>query len=141
MRKARRDPTATNTVHFACFDCRKAFKQRGSSNWDPAVPERPYPCPECKRPMSRLGRYFKSPPQRAIRQWLKVELLYRHGERFESGYLGLGTKCRTLAATVAYLAGPARSEAEVRGVLESIRASRSRAQRQAEPGTSSDGGA
>jgi hypothetical protein len=136
--KARREPTATNTVHFACFDCRKAFKQRGSSNWNPDVPARPFPCPDCKQPMTRLGRYFKAPPQRAARQWQKVELLFRHGERFESGYLGLGDKCRTLAATVAYLAGPSRSEAEVRAVLENIRAMRSRAQRHAEPGAAVD---
>jgi hypothetical protein len=77
--KARRKPTVTNSVHFACFDCRKAFKQRGSSNWDPEVPQRSFLCPECKRPMTRLGRYFKAPPQRAKRQWLKVELLYHYG--------------------------------------------------------------
>jgi hypothetical protein len=29
--------------------------------------------------MTRLGRYFKAPPQRAKRQWLKVELLYHYG--------------------------------------------------------------
>jgi hypothetical protein len=124
MAKARREPTATNTVHFACFGCRKAFKQRGSSNWDPDVPQRPFPCPGCKRPMTRLGRYFKAPPQRAARQWLKVELLYHYGERFESGRLGLGDKCRTLAATVAHLAGPSRPAAEVRAVLADIQAAR-----------------
>lgn len=126
MAKARSEPTATNTVHFACFECRKGFKQRGSSNWDPDVPKRPFPCPECKRPMTRLGRYFKAPPQRAAWQWLKVELLYRCGERFESGYLGLGDKCRTLAATVTYLSGPSRTVAEVRAVLADIRAKRAR---------------
>ena len=113
-----------NTVHFACFGCRKAFKQRGSSNWDAAVPERPFPCPDCKNPMARLGRYFKAPPKRASRQWLKVELLYHYGERFESGGSKLGTRCSTLGSTVAYLAGPNRPEDEVRTCLERIRASR-----------------
>lgn len=127
--KPKRGPTATNTVHFACFDCRKAFKQRGSSNWNPDVPARPYPCPECKQPMVRLGRYFKAPPQRATRQWLKVELLHHYGERFESGYLGLGSKCRTLPATITYLVSLARPESEVRAVLENIGVSRSRGAR------------
>ena len=131
MAKARREQTATNTVHFACFDCRKAFKQRGSSNWDHTLPHRPFPCPECKQPMVRLGRYFKAPPQRADKQWLKVELLHHYGERFESGYLGLGSKCRTLPATVTYLSGLARPEAEVRAVLKTMRASRSRPKRHA----------
>jgi len=76
-------PTATNRVHFACFACRKAFKQRGSSNWDSNVPERPFPCPECKAPMIRLGRYFKAPRRQAVRAWREVEQLYREGARFD----------------------------------------------------------
>jgi hypothetical protein len=134
LTKSRHEPTATNTVHFACFDCRKAFKQRGSSNWDPEVPPRPFPCPECERPMVRLGRYFKAPPRRATRQWLKVELLHHYGERFESGYLGLGRKCRTLPDAVMYLAGPGRAASDVRAALEGIRATRSGAGRRAKPG-------
>jgi hypothetical protein len=89
--------------------------------------------------MVRLGRYFKAPPQRATRQWLKVELLYHYGERFESGYLKLDSKCRTLPDTVAYLASPDRPVSEVRAVLESIRVLRSRAKRQTKPGTATDG--
>jgi hypothetical protein len=74
--------------------------------------------------MLRLGRYFKAPSQRAARQWLKVELLYHYGERFEAGHSGLGRKCRTLAGTVAYLVGSSRPEAKVRAVLQSIQALR-----------------
>lgn len=76
-------PTATNRVHFACFVCRKTFKQPGSSNWDSNVPERPFPCPECKQPMARMGRHFKAPRQQAIRKWQVVERLYLAGERFD----------------------------------------------------------
>jgi hypothetical protein len=85
---------------------------------------RPFPCPDCKNLMARLGRYFKVPPKRVSRQWLKVELSYHYGERFESGGLKLGTRCRTLGSTVTYLAGPNRPEDEVRTCLERIRASR-----------------
>lgn len=126
MARTPREPSPTDTVHFACFACRKAFKQRGSSNWDPDVPQRPFPCPECKQPMQRFGRYFQPPPQRAARQWLKVELLFHFGERFESGTLALGNRCRTLHDTVAYLTGPTRPEAEVRAALERIRKTRTR---------------
>jgi hypothetical protein len=118
-------PTASNTVHFACFNCRKAFKQRGSSNWDTQVPLRPFQCPDCKHPMARLDRYFKAPSQRASRQWLKVELLYHYGERFWSGRSGLNSKCRNLPLAVVYLAASGKPESEVRAVLESIRARRS----------------
>ena len=76
-------PTVTNRAHFACFACRKTFKQPGSSNWDSNVPERPFPCPECKQPMARMGRHFKAPRQRAVRAWQNVERLYRAGERFD----------------------------------------------------------
>jgi hypothetical protein len=76
-------PKATNKVHFACFTCRKTFKQLGSSNWDNNVPVRPFPCPECKQPMACMGRYFKAPPQRRVKLWQQVERLYRSGERFD----------------------------------------------------------
>jgi hypothetical protein len=71
--------------------------------------------------MVRLGRYFKAPPQRAARQWLKVKLLYSYGERFESGNLGLGSKCRSLAMTVVYLIEQGHAESEVRARLENLR--------------------
>ncbi len=83
MRPGSGVPTATSRVHFACFRCRKAFKQAGSSNWDSNVPERPFPCPECKRLMARMGRHFKAPRQRAVRAWQEVERLYLAGERFD----------------------------------------------------------
>ena len=76
-------PSATNKVHFACFACRKTFKQLGSSNWDSNVPERPFPCPECKLPMSRMGRHFKAPSRRSVKGWAAVESSYRSGERFD----------------------------------------------------------
>jgi hypothetical protein len=76
-------PKATNRVHFACFNCRKSYKQPGSSNWDSNIPERPFPCPECKQPMARMGRYFRAPRQQALRNWREVKRLYDEGERFD----------------------------------------------------------
>ena len=135
-------PKPTNKVHFACFTCRKAFKQQGSSNWDRNVPERPFPCPNCKWPMVRLGRYFKAPPQRAGRQWLKVELLYRFGERFEFFYPNEGGRvsfqCRSLASAVGYLMGLGYPKSEVQECLESIRASHQRNSGRAEPSAAPD---
>ena len=83
MREGLGKATATNKAHFACFACRKTFKQAGSSNWDSNVIERPFPCPDCKQPMVRLGRHFKAPSQRAVRAWREVERRYRNGERFD----------------------------------------------------------
>lgn len=83
MRAGSGVPSASNKVHFACFACRKSFKQPGSSNWDSNVPDRPFPCPECKRPMARMGRHFKAPPRRSSKDWARVESEYLGGERFD----------------------------------------------------------
>lgn len=114
--------SATNTVHFACFECRRSLKQRGSSNWDPTVPHRGFPCPDCHGEMVRLGRHFKAPVKRAIRQWLKVELLYAYGERFSASRSGLGSACPTLSAAVAYLVNAGHARSDVRTTLATIRA-------------------
>jgi hypothetical protein len=111
----------TNKVHFACFDCRKAFKQRGSSNWDATIPQRAFQCPCCMQPMVRLGRYFKAPRQHAVRQWLKVELLYHYGECFEASTLKLDVKCSNLVNTVAYLASAGHPADEVQACLQQLK--------------------
>ena len=113
-----------NSVHFACFQCRKAFKQPESSDWDASVPERPFACPECKQPMTRLGRYFKAPRKQATREWLKVELLLHFGERFIEGNTGLAKHCPTLPATIAYLTETGHPAEHVRRVLQEIRTKR-----------------
>lgn len=62
--------------HYACFSCRKAFKQP----FDSSRPERP--CPQCGRLMPNMGTDFKAPPQKDIEQWRKVEALALAGVRF-----------------------------------------------------------
>ncbi len=110
-----------NKVHFACFDCRSCFKQPNSSNWNPDVERRSQVCPKCKSEMVRLGRYFKAPSKRAIRQWLKVELLHEFGERFCSGNSGLDRSCSSLSATISYLIECGHDESEVLARLQRIR--------------------
>lgn len=70
--------------HFACFACRKAFKQPGSET-SGVEAERPFPCPQCGEPMAVVGRDFQAPPQRAEKQWLLVEVLHSFGVIFEPG--------------------------------------------------------
>lgn len=72
----------SNKVRFACFACRRMFKQQGSSYWDDCIPDRPYPCPERKQDMARIGPFFKAPRKTAVRYWRKLEQLYQAGERF-----------------------------------------------------------
>lgn len=71
--------------------------------------------------MTRLGRYFKAPPQRAARQWLKVELLYQFGEQFWDGNSGLGKKCDTLSSTIRYLIDCGHDKSDIRKRLQGIR--------------------
>jgi hypothetical protein len=73
--------------------------------------------------MGKLGNYFKAPPQRATRQWIKVELLYRYGIRFDFRNTRTTEDWRTLASTVRSLSGN-RSLAYVRKQLNQIRALR-----------------
>jgi hypothetical protein len=71
--------------------------------------------------MVRMGRYFKAPPARARQQWLKVELLYRYGERFWAGNSGLSRSCRNLRSTIEYLTGQGHSVDDVRWQLDQLR--------------------
>jgi len=93
--------------HFACFNCRKAFKQQGSekaAGVAEAQPLRPFPCPECGRPMAVMGRDFEAPPQRDRTGWLVAELLQSFGVIFEPGICGPGHRPRRLREAVAFLA-------------------------------------
>jgi hypothetical protein len=114
-------PKPTNKATFACFHCRKALKQAGSSAWDPNVTERLCVCAHCRQPMVRMGRYFKAPRSSARRQWLKVELLYDFGERFHAGNSGLGRSCHNLRSTVEYLTQHGHAAADVGAQLELLR--------------------
>jgi len=74
---------------FACFTCRKAFKQ--VNRWE--LPKELQPkkgenrlckCPQCGRPMADMGHDFKAPKQNNIKQWEKVKILFEHGFTYHS---------------------------------------------------------
>ncbi len=74
---------------FACFECRKVFKQ--TCRWElPAHlqlkpgEERICKCPQCGKPMADMGRDFKAPKNKDLKQWKKVQILYEHGFTFHS---------------------------------------------------------
>lgn len=68
-----------------------------------------------------MGKYFKAPPKRDVKQWFKVELLYGFGEQFVSSQPNISRQCDTLRATVAYLVDSGHDESDVRARLDSIR--------------------
>jgi hypothetical protein len=74
---------------FACFDCRKSFKQL--SRWQLPEDRRPakgaareVPCPQCGKLMADMGHDFKAPTQGNVAQWKKVQLLFEAGFTFHS---------------------------------------------------------
>jgi len=102
---------------FACFDCRKVFKQ--TSRCELTESQQPAPgekrivlCPQCRQPMADMGHDFKAPKQSDVKQWEKVRILYAHGFRFAS--CGCG--------------GPGYRPAELREVYAWIQANRPKAE-------------
>ena len=75
--------------HYACFDCRKAFKQLPDCDLpDHVVQERAedhtVKCPDCGSPMNSMGPDFKAPRKTDKKQWAKVALLFEHGFAYHS---------------------------------------------------------
>jgi len=77
--------------HFACFVCRKAFKQWQWKACDEDtfrtkqrlkhVP-RKIVCPVCAKPMTDMGLDFKAPRKNNVEAWAILEILARNGYRF-----------------------------------------------------------
>jgi DNA-directed RNA polymerase subunit RPC12/RpoP len=79
---------------YACFSCRKVFKQSWSDQDGVNV------CPECAKPMSYMGTAFRAPKQLNVDQWKKAELLIAAGFDFTKDG---GPKPRTLKDLPAFL--------------------------------------
>jgi hypothetical protein len=132
---------AEHCQHFACFACRKAFKQRGSGHpsWNETL--RAFPCPDCKSPMVSMGRDFKAPPRRAKDQWIKVELLHSFGIIFEVPVLESGgprERPGKLSEAIPYLIKLGFDRAEVERRLKQLRGHRSGKDGRGEPGAAVD---
>jgi hypothetical protein len=79
--------------HFACFDCRKAFKYWQWAETDEVrfnrkqklrhVP-REIVCPECSQPMVDMGLDFKAPRKTLTEAWEIMRSLYNSGFTFHS---------------------------------------------------------
>ena len=87
--------------HYACFGCRKAFKQPNRLDLEKQLrpkhsKNRVVLCRECRKPMQSMGHAFKAPRQNATKQWKKVETLITNGIRFDYfGWAGPGNRPAT----------------------------------------------
>ncbi len=71
--------------HYVCFACRKMFRQPSQRKTRPAFGSDKSPafaCPQCGTNMSNMGKDFKPPRQSNVKQWRKVQALYKGGFRF-----------------------------------------------------------
>jgi DNA-directed RNA polymerase subunit RPC12/RpoP len=103
----------TYKSHYACFKCRKSFKQTdshdiylrlkkemtGSLKGDDRklselyneIENRLIKCPECGNVMADLGRELKAPKKTAVKEWKIIEGLYKIGKHFHTcGCDGIG---------------------------------------------------
>lgn len=62
--------------HYACFACRKSFKQ------DPWNESLSHKCPECSEELHDMGRNFRPPKKLDKNSWEVVRRLYQAGFRF-----------------------------------------------------------
>ncbi|CAI6017246.1 hypothetical protein PAECIP112173_00110 [Paenibacillus sp. JJ-100] len=101
---------------YACFNCRKSFKQVSPYDLSPettGIPE--HKCPQCAEIMVNMGQDFQAPKQKDIKQWTKVMTLYRHGITYHSCGCGAGYRPAHLREVPIFLekyASSRRSEGE-----------------------------
>ena len=73
-----KDPYPPYLMAFACFRCRRSFKQGPSASYRR--------CPRCGAWAINLGRNFKPPRAHDRKQWAKVQYLVDHGFVFQGVY-------------------------------------------------------
>ena len=89
MPVSRAPAKAVRSSHHVCFTCRKAFKKPAD-----VVPGgivlglRRYPCPQCGRELTPLGKNFRAPRQRDLGAWRAAQILVRAGVTFDSSGAG-----------------------------------------------------
>jgi hypothetical protein len=79
--------------HWACFHCRKMFKR---PSWQTLRQQardahKTYPdylkhgkakCPDCSQAMQNMGKGFRPPKQKDVRQWKSLQKIASTGARF-----------------------------------------------------------
>lgn len=100
---------------WACFRCRKCFKQRSwhdlSQSEQTSFRGRIVHCPQCRNAMVNMGWDFKVPRQSNLEQWRKVELLAQHGYLYHAPEHAMDLQ-----------AGPGPRPARLREVVEFLKA-------------------
>lgn len=113
--------------HFACFECRKAFKywqweDCRESEWDTKSKLRHVPreivCPDCHQPMVDMGLDFKAPSRSDAEAWQILKLLQENGYTFHGCGCYVGFKPPTKLRDVAEWLAQHHKPSEAERVLE-----------------------
>lgn len=75
----------TSSWKFVCFDCRLCFHRW--THWASSLDKNPPICTCCKKAMMFAGTAFRAPPRRDVKEWVKLEVYIRAGNRFH--YYGM----------------------------------------------------
>lgn len=76
--------------HYACFNCRKAFKRKLLIDVDRNVAYKnegdhnPSKCPQCDELMADMGLDFEAPKNKDIKVWKHISSLYKVGITYHS---------------------------------------------------------
>lgn len=71
--------------HYACFQCRKAFKRRLMADINRGEKSRVAAvCPDCRSLMADMGLDFKPPAATKVRDWAHLQRLFTVGITFHS---------------------------------------------------------
>ena len=73
--------------HFACFRCRKAFKQTSEYDWNNPhldYKNHVFKCPDCKIEMADMGMDFRAPKKSNVKAWKRLETAYKIGHAFQT---------------------------------------------------------
>ncbi|MBL6446385.1 hypothetical protein JMN32_08705 [Fulvivirga sp. 29W222] len=98
----------TYKPHYACFDCRKAFKRRLLKDIEGGINKQSESydakCPECGNLMADMGLDFEVPSKKDIKAWNHVKDLYKIGVTFHScGCTGPGYIPKDKQALILFL--------------------------------------
>ena len=77
------------TSTYACLNCRKSFKkdrftQNSNGSWQPIQYD--VVCPQCSGTVYDAGPAFKAPKMSNIKEWKKLEPLFKNGYKFFSNF-------------------------------------------------------
>ncbi|MGF6355964.1 phage FluMu protein Com [Paenibacillus sp. 4624] len=101
---------------YACFNCRKSYKQVSPYDLSKETAARlEHKCPQCAEVMVNMGHDFQAPKQTDIKQWTKVMTLYQHGVTYHNCGCGAGyrpTELREVPEFLEQQAAGRRSEGE-----------------------------